>query len=161
MPKSLPNRLDPDSVAEFTAAARVRFDDGVSLNSRGRRTGAIYLWGYTAEMLLKAAYFRAIGFNVTRQITLGDLRNAVNLAPSLGVIWVGNFHSVLSWSRLLVARRGTAIGVRFRSRVLSAGAAVQRSWNETLRYHKNQAYAYELRQVETRVSWLLTNSARL
>ena len=39
---------DPDTIAEFLASAQERFRDGVTLAERGRRTAAIYLWGYAA-----------------------------------------------------------------------------------------------------------------
>ena len=57
MPRRLLERCDPDSIREFRAAARQRFDDALAMADQGRRTGAVYLWGYTSEMLLKAAYF--------------------------------------------------------------------------------------------------------
>ncbi len=57
MPKNLIQRLRHDSVAEFEAAALTRFQDGIELEARGRPLAAIYLWGYSAEMTLKAALF--------------------------------------------------------------------------------------------------------
>jgi len=44
-----------------SASARWRFDEGMALAATGYLTGAIYLWGYCAEMTLKAAYFSLLG----------------------------------------------------------------------------------------------------
>ncbi len=69
MPRRLIDRCQPDCIREFRLAARQRFDDALVLAASGRRTGAIYLWGYTAEMTLKAAYFSLIGMAETDTIT--------------------------------------------------------------------------------------------
>jgi hypothetical protein len=69
MPRRLLDRWQPESIREFRAAARQRFDDAVACAAAGRRTGAIYLWGDSAELLLKAAYFSVIGLSETASIT--------------------------------------------------------------------------------------------
>lgn len=81
MPRRLLQRCQPDSIAEFRSASRQRYDDGLSLAIQGRRTGAIYLWGYAIEMTLKAAYFSFIGKGVRDPITWsGDLLPAIRTA---------------------------------------------------------------------------------
>ena len=50
MPKRLPERWQPECIREFRAAARQRYNDGLALAGQGRRTGAVYLWGYSAEI---------------------------------------------------------------------------------------------------------------
>jgi hypothetical protein len=72
MPRPLRQRWQPDSIAEFLLAARQRYDDGLTLASHGRRTGAIYVWGYAAEMLLKASFFRLIGVPAGRPLTVAN-----------------------------------------------------------------------------------------
>jgi hypothetical protein len=85
MPRRLLDRCNPDSIQEYRAAARERFHDGLAMAGRGRRTGAIYLWGYAAEMFLKAAYFSVIGTPETRSLTWGaDLRPAILRGRGLG-----------------------------------------------------------------------------
>ena len=61
MPKRLLARCRPDCIDEFRQAAESRFNDGLQLAAQGRRLGAIYLWGYGAEMAVKAAYFSFVG----------------------------------------------------------------------------------------------------
>jgi predicted alpha/beta hydrolase len=165
MPKSLPARCAPDSILEFRAAARERFHDANTLAAAGRRTAAIYLWGYTAEMMLKAAYFSSIGFSSVQAITPVDLRAAVAAAPGLGFIWVGNFHNLDSWTNLLINTRAALriayLDRRFGSQLVGHVSRLQRLWRETLRYHRNNAYEYETAQVRAAAAWLLVHSLQL
>jgi hypothetical protein len=150
MPKRLPGRWQPESIREFDASARERFEDGLALAGQGRRTGAIYLWGYSAEMLVKAAYFRLAGLGETDGITLrGHILPAIDHGRNvLGIAWPtqGQGHNVRAWADLLVAERaatpGTAYAHRFGREVQACGQAIGQLWSEALRYHKNLAYLY-------------------
>lgn len=167
MPKRLIDRCCPDSIFEFRLAAQQRFLDGLSLAPSGRRTAAIYLWGYAAEMTLKAAYFHLIGFPPTQRITMADLRRAAANAPSLGIVWPGNnLHNLEAWTQLLVLSRAATPGwayadTSFGNRVVAIGRQLQHLWNEVLRYHRNVAYLYEVARVKTATEWLLLNSLQL
>lgn len=167
MPRRLLDRCLPDSVREFRAAAFQRSQDAHSLAAAGRRTAAIYLWGYAAEMTLKAAYFSALGFPETRPITMGDLRGAVTAALGLGVAWPGqNLHDLRAWAEFLVAFRASRLGLAYRipgfgNQVIVRGQRLQRVWRETLRYHKNVAYPHEVSQVRDSADWLLKHSLSL
>jgi len=168
MPRRLPERLAPGCIREYRVAARQRYQDGRALADAGRQTAAVYLWGYAAEMVLKAAYFSVIGFAETQPITLADLRAAALTAPGLGVSWPGpnRFHDLRSWAELLVATRSSVLGsayplARFGQQVLDTGRRLQLLWCEVIRYHRNVAYAYEVEQVRAGVHWLVLNSVRL
>jgi hypothetical protein len=171
MPRRLLDRCAPDSIGEFRAAARQRFEDGQSLATAGRRTGAIYLWGYAVEMTLKAAYFTIIGFTETQPISVADLRAAALTAPGLGVVWPGlphnpKLHDVRAWAELLAAKRAAMPGLAyadpaFGNQVVTRGFRLQRLWSEILRYHKNIAYVHEMNQVRDVAAWLLLHSAHL
>ena len=54
------------SIREFRNAAWRRYQEARRLAINGDRLAAIYLWGYAAEMLLKAAYFRLVGWSPTQ-----------------------------------------------------------------------------------------------
>jgi hypothetical protein len=54
VPRRLLARCQSDSVREFRASAQQRYNDGLSAVVADRRLAAIYLWGYSAEMTLKA-----------------------------------------------------------------------------------------------------------
>jgi hypothetical protein len=169
MPKRLPARWRPESIAEFRAAARRRHEDGVELAGQGRRTGAIYLWGYCAEMTLKAAYFALTG-----HADADVLGWKTHIFPAiergrkmLQLNWPvpGQGHNVRAWAELLVTERGIIPGAvyphRFGREVLACGRRIGLLWSETLRYHKNMAYVYEMTQVRDATEWLLANSRAL
>ena len=169
MPKRLPDRWQPESIREFQVAARQRFEDGLALAGQGRRTGAIYLWGYSAEMTLKAAYFRLTGLVDTDVITWGGhLQPAIDRARNvLGIVWPypGQGHNVRAWAELLVAERaampGAAYAHPFGQEVQACGQSIGQLWSETLRYHKNVAYIHEMNQVREAAEWLLVNADAL
>ena len=168
MPRRLLDRLKPDSIGEFRAAARQRFDDGLVEEAAARPTAAIYLWGYAAEMTLKAAYFAAIGFTESQEITRGDLNQAVKFGISSMVSWPkeGQLHRIRAWAETLVVRRGSMAGTaydhpEFGIEVVNRGQRLEHYWSESLRYHKNIAYPHEVRRVKEATEWLLVNSQQL
>jgi hypothetical protein len=105
---------DHDSVQHFEHAARRNYRDAEVLRRANRRLGAIYLYGYSVENALKAAYFRAL-FNATgRPITTAvdkklrntewDLRSKLNL-PTKPKNDPENQHDINIWALLLAWRR--------------------------------------------------------
>jgi hypothetical protein len=169
MPRRLIDRCQPDSIREFRASARQRFSDALSLATAGHRTGAIYLWGYSAEMTLKAAYFSLIGIPETRAITwCGDIQPAIVRGRGMHrIAWPpsGAGHNVRAWAELLVAERASSPATAYLSsfglQVQGCGQRIGYHWKETLRYHKNLAYTYEMRQVRESVEWLMVNESSL
>jgi hypothetical protein len=168
MPKRLLDRCQPDSIVEFRSSALQRFDDGLALAASERRAGAIYLWGYAAEMTLKAAYFSLIGLAQTYAITWqADIQPAIARGKFLGINWPnqGAGHNVRAWAELLVQERIATPGAAYpplrRAEVESCGERIGDLWRETLRYHKNVAYEYEMRQVRQATEWLLSHSDEL
>jgi hypothetical protein len=165
MPRRLLDRCRPDSIREFRAAAHQRFDDALAMAGRGRRTGALYLWGYTAEMTLKAAYFSLIGLSETHVLTWNaDIQPAINRGRDLGIAWPaqGAGHNVRAWAEFLVAVRAmspaTAYASPFDLEVQRRGQRLAQLWRETLRYCKNNAYWYEMRQVREAAEWFLVHA---
>lgn len=109
MPLRLPDRWKHECIHEFRASATQRFQDALALAIGGRRTGAIYLWGYCGEMLLKAAYFSVIGLNENAPITwAGELLPAIDRGKKVFTIpWPnsGKGHNIRAWAELLVQER--------------------------------------------------------
>jgi hypothetical protein len=165
MPTSLLARCQPDCIREFRLSAKQRYNDGLALAAAGRRTGAIYVWGYVAEMILKAAYFSLTGLPDSSPITW-----TFNLKPAImrgqvvfGIAWPnqGAGHNVRAWAELLVAEHALSAvpyALAFGLEVQRRGQRIGQLWRETLRYHKNFAYFHEVRQVREAVEWLLVNS---
>jgi hypothetical protein len=164
VPRRLLNRWQPECIREFRAAAQQRYNDGLALVGQRRRTGAIYLWGYSAEMALKAAYF-SITLADTDPITWhGHIRPAITRGQNVHTItWPNNGagHNVRAWAELLVAERATIVGRAYLAddarQIQAQGQRIGLLWNETLRYHKNVAYPYEVTQVRLSAEWLLAN----
>lgn len=168
MPRRLIDRCRGDSIREFRRAAQRRFDDGMALAIAGQRTGAIYLWGYTAEMILKAAYFSLIGMADTDAITWpAHLRPAIDRGRLLGIAWPpqGAGHNIRAWAELLVLERtltpAVAYSISFGREVQRPGQRFEPLWRETLRYRQNEAYLYEVRQVCEATDWFLLRTDRL
>jgi len=164
MPKRLPERFQPDSILEFQAAARQRSLDAITLHAAGRRTAAVYLWGYVAEMTLKAAYFRVVGFGQTQAITRTDLRAGLNSLP--GPASNRPLHHLGLWAQALVAFRAGTPGLgyadlTFGSTVTAKAQSLYGIWRETIRYHKNTAYVHELIRARDAAEWLLIHSDSL
>jgi hypothetical protein len=168
MPTYLLARCQPNCIREFRSAAEERFEDGLKAEKEDRRTAAIYLWGYTAEMTLKAAYFAATGFAEARPIAMSDLRDAVTVGLASAVYWPrqGQLHNVRAWAELLVSLRVNTSGLTypdpgFGNKVADMGRRLEPLWSEQLRYHKNVAYPFEVRRVREAAGWLLFNSSSL
>ncbi len=168
MPKLLLDRCRLDSISGFREAARTRFVDGTAAAELGRRTAAIYLWGYAAEMTIKAAYFAATGFEDGRAITIGDLRDAVNSRLASTIDWSGQgrLHHVPAWAELLVELRASDPKLvyadpKFGGEIVGMGRRFRRVWSETLRYHENVAYEHEVRRIRDAADWFLGHSSIL
>ncbi len=121
MPRLLRDRFRRECIAEFRAAAHERFDDAEPLQAAGRRSAAIYLYGYSAEMLLKAACFSAAGFTRSQQITLVDLSNVRQLAKRASRQWPGNLHDISAWANSLVNLRAGTAGLGYPDPAISRG----------------------------------------
>jgi hypothetical protein len=166
MPKSLLARCRPDSIREFRASALQRYDDGLTAAAGSRGLAAIYLWGYSAEMLLKAAYLSLLGFDEEKPFPLKSIHDAVKLGQGLGIPWptVGQGHNVRAWAELLILERAThpdpamAYAMDFQDDVQAHGQRIGRLWNETLRYRRNTPYLYEIAQVRIAVEWFIVHS---
>jgi hypothetical protein len=170
MPRRLLKRCQPDSIREFRASARQRYDDGLIAAAGGRGLAAIYLWGYSAEMLVKAAYFSVLGVGEGTTLEMGvHLKPAIQLGRGLGIAWPqgGEGHNVRAWSELLILERAThpdpamAYAVNFGDQVQARGQRISQIWNETLRYHKNKPYLHEVAQIRDAAEWFIVNSTFL
>ncbi len=148
------------TIRDFRAAAGLRYREGRRAALAGDRLVAIYLWGYVAEMLLKAAYFRLRGWLPTQPITLTDIRDARSYAiTTLHLAWPQpNLHDLSRWRELLVEERRHQAASYPASFARSLGARVARiylNWREHLRYRTNRPYAGEVHTTLDSVTWLL------
>lgn len=159
---SLLNRIPAPAthtIRQFLAAARLRDREAHRLLLAGDRLTAAYLSGYVAEMVLKAAYFRLIGWSRTAVIRRADLQNAQNRATHiLGILWVGNLHDLDGWLALLIQERmhlGQPYDANYARALGRRVAGITANWREYLRYYPNLPYRGEVRTVVENAAWLL------
>jgi hypothetical protein len=121
-------------------------------------------------MILKAANFSLFGLAEGTVITVpGHIQPAINRGRSapLHIAWPnpGASHNVRAWAELLVGVRALAAATAYApplaAQVQACGQRIWQLWRETLRYHKNRAYFYEVQQVREATAWLLVNSDSL
>ena len=139
------------------SAAEQRYWDGLALAlaGAGYETGALYLTGYAAEMLMKCAYFQVLGVPVIQDIA-PHLQGARTHAFWRG----GNLHTLKSWFWLLNDVRFVG-GIPWSA---TSAATIERyvlmvdvHWRESLRYTALPAAEAELNQAFIGADWLLTN----
>jgi hypothetical protein len=167
MPPPLSTRLglaDDDFVSTFEAAARRNFIDATALRRSNRRAAAIYLYGYSVEMRVKAAYFRfhfhAVGLPTDTRIT-AQLRSSERDAwLAIGAPWKPGQHDIEGWANLLVRKRvslGMAYAVPFANEVITRAAGVYSSWREYMRYRSIRVFDSEIRTVQSNADWYRRN----
>ena len=75
---------------------------------------------------------------------------------------LATLHDVHGWARLLVATRasvpGTAYPLKFAKEVTRHGEQVNRLWREYLRYHRNNAYLFEVDRIRNTTQWFLSQA---
>jgi hypothetical protein len=167
------SKLVPESISEFRLAARDRFEEAIELAAAGHRTGAIYLWGYAAEMTLKAAYFSLIGFDDSKPIERKlDLTVAIHRASKAiqgvtdALLDEERGHNVRAWAELLVQVRAddatkTPYAARFGREIQTYGQRIEQLWRVTLRYRHVDAYFCEVVQMHEAVRWFLDHAEEL
>lgn len=150
-----------DSVDLYRKAASQRFLDAATLANHGRRLGAIYLFGYCVEMLLKAAFFRLQGTAAGQAIHLYEARTK---AREWGLEPPTDRHDLRWWNRLVIAAR-EAMGRPFSPREASSLTrrvdTVARNWHVVLRYRVNRPSEQELWEVQEAARRILLQYRRL
>jgi hypothetical protein len=166
MPKTLLVRIGADTLKKLEAAAVRRHAEAVMLED-DEPLGALYLYGYTIEIRLKAAYYRLthvppnwdIFANLPgnskspRHLAEAGIRALLHLLPNVPV-----GHHLAGWARLVIETRRTHVlgplppadeAALWNHARNAAGV-----WKESLRYHANKPYDRELEDVAEAARWL-------
>ena len=144
-----------ETIHNFRRAAGARYAEGSWLATHGDRLASIYLLGYSAEMLLKAAFFRLEGYGPGDPL---PLKSAPAYARSWGLAGPRNLHDLPWWATLLVERRkldGRPYPLAFSSSLVANVNHTYRNWREYLRYRTNRPTAGEVAEVRHSVTWLM------
>jgi hypothetical protein len=151
-------------VQDFELAAEERFLDAEELLVRGNATGATYLAGYVAEIVLKYAVFRFDG------AALHDVTTA-RLAPvkrwaqhSLPGIPFTSYHNVLFWAHVLRKKRvdrGRPLPELVSQNLMRVAFRVHGAWSVHLRYFGLELAIDSAKSMFMDVAWLKKNHGSL
>ena len=167
MPLTLAARIGTDTLGKLERAARRRYAEALHL-APDEPLGAIYLFGYTIEIRLKAAYYRVVGLatpspidRVRRQFGESRIRTLLLLSSRTAV-----GHNLIGWARLLEDARASTPGVAalplpMATQMYAHVQNVAACWTEVLRYRANKPYNEELTAVRSGAEWFKRNARRL
>lgn len=156
--------LEPaDTWAGLEKSAEVRYYEGVDLLARGWTTGSIYLLGYVAESLLKAATFRALGIPSARPLGKSTTVSA-GAGVTVATVIVKLDHNLPRLrDQLYTARRasGNPMALDVWAGLYPRVDGLTQNWTEVLRYRSTDATLAEAQAVLRRVDWIITNYLHL
>jgi hypothetical protein len=172
MARSIVHRLgksDDDSVPGFERAAVRCFHDAGRLRVCDRRLAAIYFYGYSVEMWIKAAYFRMLflfsGLPAKTQIDGKSRKVAVDEWDALGLPRKPSPHDIAGWAELLVAKRtslGMAHATLLSNEIANRATAVYRNyWREYMRYRSISVNLSEVSSVREEATWFRAHYPQL
>ncbi len=146
-----------ESLTSLLKAAQCRLYDGLELGSAGveHSTAAIYLLGYVAEILLKAACLRVNSFD-PRANAFAELRllQLAHFQPKTNLHDLGQLFATLMTLRALAGIPSDAVrDGTIRKNVL----VIASHWNESLRYTGQIATKVEVSEVFESTFWLYKN----
>jgi hypothetical protein len=172
MPQTLLIRAGEDTLGKLEAAATRRYAEARRLEVT-EPLGAVYLYGYTVEMRLKAAYYRVAGLvpasqlNAARKIAEATIKGSPPTVPKTTIAgrFVSAGHNVRGWAWLLETTRATPPNIPMSAalaREMQANAQVSFDlWSETLRYRANRPRPTELAAINVSAAWFRRNAKNL
>lgn len=151
------------SISSLDAAAVWRWHEAEMLLEHGRRSAALYWYGFTAEFRLTAASFRVQGYRPDDRIHRDDLDALQREARKLHIM-SRQPHDIAGLGRYLLHLRAV-LGLRTPKEL---GLAVQQSsenlyahWRPRLRYKAVSPTEAQLRVARSAAFWLRENYNRL
>ena len=168
---ALADHLAPDCIVRLERAAAARYAEAELLRAQRRWLAALYLYGYTIEMCLAAAYFRSAGFHATMPIDRDTRRRRMAQARQLRTatgqpLMSGDPHPLVGWAQFLAWQRHTMTSLstghaaRLREAVRQAEIAY-RHWRPGLRYKITGVAPSQIKEVSKSACWFLANVGRL
>lgn len=119
---------------------------------------AIYLYGYAAEMTIKAAYFTNLGYAALQPIDR-DARIRAEGVARLNQFMKFEPHDVLGWARLLVWDKEVLHTPPYegplKRQIVSNASVVYQNWRPQMRYRNTVPAGGETRIVRKAVDWLV------
>ena len=125
---------------------------------------AVYLFGYSAEMVLKAAYFRNLRFGVIDEID-GDTRNRAMAHARGNNLMTWEPHDIPGWARLLIWEKQTLHPPAYRSdfgnQILGQATTIYENWRPLMRYRHTSPPAQIVVRVRRAAGWMVENYSRM
>ncbi len=159
-----------DSIKKFELSARHKYRAGLTLISGGDATTGIEQLGYSAEMLLKSAYFRfvrsRIGLRRTTSVITGHmLRDAAREGIRLHIRYdPESYHSLLFWGLLLAGIRkdhARPLPPEIEDEMLTRMRELHRLWMIEHRYQNRIYGSSDVARMDLNVTWLIENYEQL
>jgi hypothetical protein len=151
----------PETWPEIEQAAEERFWDGYALatHTDRRELGAVYLFGYVIEMLLKTAFYRVHGTPPYSDIGRDrrGARTGVGYRPR-------NDHDLSYWMHVLERARvvaGRPLDAALVGAMALNIAVASVHWRESLRYRAVVPAEQEVRELVSAVEWIRDHYSRL
>jgi len=168
---ALAAHLAPNTVRLLERAAGERFEEGERLKRQYRLLAGVYLYGYSVEMCLAAAYFRRAGF-ATNDVIDEDVRRrrmaqARQLMHRDGSPIMSNApHPLDGWARYLQWHRcqaGTPAPAEEKrlNEAVRKAKLVYKHWRPELRYKTTHVSAGQFDEVHRCVRWFIEQMGRL
>lgn len=148
----------PETLLDLARSSISRFHEGLNLIRRGDSWIGIYLTGYSAEMILKNAFFICRGASFMDPVR-PELDATTLTAKVLRVQWKSEaFHSVLFWSELLILgkrRQGCPLEPHVQTELLMHAETLYNHWWVPMRYRRMVPEPGEVRRLVESAAWFM------
>jgi hypothetical protein len=163
---SLVSHLAPNNVRSLEQAAEKRCKDAECLAKQNHLLSALYLYGYSVEMCLAAAYFRNSGFTLStpidedaRRRRMAKARQQLHSSDSQPLM-NSDPHPLVGWARLLEWQRCSSGDIKPEERnrlreAVQKAKQVYRHWRPELRYKLTDVSIEQFDEVRRCVHWFI------
>ena len=156
--------LPGESIDEYVLAAHQRLGEGTQLQI-GSPNGAVYLFGYVAELTIKAATYRLFGLPVNQCIPNRTFQHVEWMMKKDGLRLHGP-HDIMAWANFLVDHckpmlSGAAYPLGFGNDVKHHAGMIDANWSPSLRYYGSVVAPPIAAIVQQSSNWFVANAANL
>ena len=161
---SILDKVGHDTISRLGRAASQRFAEAECLREEKHFLSALYFYGYVAEIVIGAAYFRSKGYKAKDEISRESLRRALCLARPLSEM-SDKSHPFDGLARLLIEEKATlylpaypAVTV---SQLQTKVANLSANWSPKLRYRAIHLKEDQILTIRDDAQWFLKNFSKL
>jgi hypothetical protein len=167
----LADHLAPDTIRQLEQAAAKRFAEADHMKADKRFLTALYLYGYSVEMCLTAAYFRSVGFSPNTAIARDARQRRMAQARQLRTpegepLMNSDPHPLVGWARLLERQCHLSQKLSdkqsglLREAIRNAEVAYKH-WRPELRYKVTDPTAEQVDDVYRAAAWFIAQRGKL